>query len=313
MLFSIIMPTYNVEAYVDKSIQSALRAMKNIESSELIIIDDMSEDKTWKKVLNYNHLSNVHLHRIEHCGLGAARNYGLKIAKGDYILFLDSDDYYNASILEKLQNVILSDNSDMIVFQWQSLSERKVSPPYGDETLRGSWLACWNKCYKRDLIKDHSFPEGILYEDSGFSLRAQLDAKNVKFVNKPLYIHRSQSEGISRRKQTFLNRLDVMCGFEEVLSHYPKQEVKEIIVRTLISHLSRSIQRQEVIDGDDLDLLQNYLLKHDLFGTPIYLNSGRIASLCVQFLFYFENVWIVYIFLKWVYKITQLRRFKIGR
>lgn len=186
--FSIIVPTYNVERYVQAAMLSVIDAIKLFENEvEVIIVDDNSNDGTWEKLIDYKNTKCFKVIGLkDHVGLGAVRNIGLSKAIGEYILFLDSDDLLANDILLKLNNVISKENPDLIIFQWRSISEKGQcrSIEYGDGSVEGMQIACWNKCYRLNVIKDQKFPEGVFFEDTGYSLIARKKAKKVFFFHR---------------------------------------------------------------------------------------------------------------------------------
>lgn len=113
MRFSIILPTYNVSAYVKKAILSVLEQQGTYGDFELLIIDDESTDGTWELVKSFSYDNRVKMYRLSHRGLGAARNFGISKAKGNYILYLDGDDEFDSRLLSILQSRISTDSPDM--------------------------------------------------------------------------------------------------------------------------------------------------------------------------------------------------------
>ena len=177
MKLSVVVPVYNVEKYLDACVESIL--CQNVNDCEIILVDDCSPDRCgmmcdeWAK-------KDSHI-KVIHCpnngGLSFARNQGLKVACGEYITFVDSDDYL-ASGTYKANLSILDENSDIDILEFPvyvyygSRKEYKYIPKVGELTYiewvneRGfnSCYVC-NKIYRRELWNDMRFPEGRLFED----------------------------------------------------------------------------------------------------------------------------------------------------
>ena len=117
MKFSIIVPVYNVEKYVKRCLDSIFN--QTYKDFEVIVVNDGSTDKSMNIVKKYK---DVKIINEENRGLSHARNNGVKNARGDYILFVDSDDYINKDLLKEL-NKSLNNNPDVVRFQVQSVDE----------------------------------------------------------------------------------------------------------------------------------------------------------------------------------------------
>lgn len=217
---SVIIPAYNVESFIDSSIQSVF---DNIGCMlEVIIIDDLSKDNTCHKIDSWcNKYENINFIKLDvNIGQGAVRNYALKIASNEYVLFLDSDDL----LAKEIKSVVeLVENEDLIIFNHNLLwpDNSLSSNPQSNllESIDGQILGrddnksrCdllknisvpWNKLYKRKFLIDNniSFTDGI-YEDIPFHWEVIVKAESIKVLNIPAYLYR-QREG-----STLLSRSD---------------------------------------------------------------------------------------------------------
>lgn len=116
MKLSVIVPVYNTEEYLKECIDSILN--QTLDLYEVIIVDDGSTDGSLDIINGYvENYSNVHAISQENCGLGAARNMGLRIAKGEYIYFIDSDDILEKNALEHCYNLAYKNKLDMLIFE----------------------------------------------------------------------------------------------------------------------------------------------------------------------------------------------------
>ena len=113
--FSVIIPIYNVEGYIDKCVSSVLG--QNYSNFEVILVNDGSTDNSAKKACKYTRCdARVQLINKENGGLSDARNAGLERATGDYVIFLDSDDYWKDETLSSIENSLNNKESDIVVF-----------------------------------------------------------------------------------------------------------------------------------------------------------------------------------------------------
>lgn len=238
---SIIVPIYNVEQYLRKCVDSLLN--QNIDNYEIILVDDGSSDACPAICDEYASRSSVNpfipspvirvVHR-ENGGLSAARNSGIEIAQGDYLMFVDSDDYIEPNVLGGLLAQVKRDNLDVLRYRLQYVNPQyEVYNPYKSDPFKGndysevptdgvSFLnsrmstACyaWAFILRRDLIvvnpltrsSDNTlFTEGIYFEDTDWTPRMLCKAKRVASTNTVVYNY-LQREGsitnaVNRSKQ----------------------------------------------------------------------------------------------------------------
>ncbi len=204
---SVIVPAYNVEKYIDECINSLKRqTYKNI---EFIIINDGSKDSTLKRIKN-NVGSDTRFKIIDqkNIGIGATRNKGINLSTGDYIAFLDSDDYVLDDMYSSLMESIIKNNSDIAVCDYIKFNnvnkEKKICGDikiynksiYKEPLIINSVAYCpWNKLYKKSLIENIKFPEKLKYEDLNFVIKALSSAKKISKVDKALYYYRINDSG----------------------------------------------------------------------------------------------------------------------
>lgn len=128
MLISIIIPAYNAEKYLDRAVQSVLCQMDD--SIELILVDDGSVDSTGKICDGYSEkYPNIRVVHKKNGGLSSARNAGIQVALGEYLMFLDADDYYEPDACMEVSKVITEHHPDMIDFGWRYISNGEALPP----------------------------------------------------------------------------------------------------------------------------------------------------------------------------------------
>lgn len=211
--FSVIIPVYNVE----KEIRQCLDSIKNqtYGDFEVLCVDDCGQDSSMAIVKEFADTDDrfkilTHEHNK---GVSAARNTALDAASGEYILFVDSDDWIELNALETVKNVFDQSNTDMVMFDTydcypdkerkafnvKNLSDGKIDMQLTiDANNLNSFIGViWNRAYRASLIQDNHirFPEGMIIEDSDFTFKASVLAGNIYIITTPLYNYRREREG----------------------------------------------------------------------------------------------------------------------
>ncbi len=213
---SIILPMYNAEKYIKDTIYSVLN--QTFKDIELIIVDDGSTDNSYEICKEIQQLDNrIVLEKIENKGVSNARNYGIEMAKGKYVMFIDSDDKYDINIVEKMVKGI--ESSDLLVCKFKELRPNgKIkfrNIKYNYEISENSHMinflqknnlfnVVWNKIYKKDIIIDNNikFNTNIsIAEDLEFNLKYIDKIGNIKYINEFLYIYRLGETGLNYKYQ----------------------------------------------------------------------------------------------------------------
>lgn len=220
-LFSIIVPVYNVEKYLDKCLESILR--QTFKDFECIIIDDGSPDNSNIIIDKYVKLDQRFkvIHQ-KNMGLSAARNTGLDIAQRNYIVFVDSDDYIADEYLEKFALKIADTDADIVICgfveAYKDYEKNKVFAVESTEVIKQNILAdvwpsyVWNKCYKKDLFGDIRFPIGRVYEDLLTIPAVCLNAKRIECIPDKLYYYNRQNVNSITAKKMLKNCMTFFWG-----------------------------------------------------------------------------------------------------
>lgn len=204
---SVIIPVYNVEKYIKQCLDSVInQTYKNL---EIIVVNDGTRDNSMKIVEKYLSDKRIKVINKENGGLSSARNVGLKNVTGEYIFFLDSDDYLLDNAFENLikeicgediifgEFILFTNKKEMIKLENDMfVSNNKVEK--GFLFFTNEWeINVWNKLYKTKFIKEKklNFIEGIINEDQDFGFISLILAEKVKFIKKNTYIYRSMREG----------------------------------------------------------------------------------------------------------------------
>ena len=251
---SVIIPVYNVEEYLAECIDSVLR--QNLTDYEILLVDDGSPDNSGRicdeYAENYKEIKVIHK---ENGGSSSARNAGIESANGDYIIFMDSDDWWNnkVSVTEMLKKVKSNPETEMFLFtsldyiedigffkrnehkNIDKISVNSVQNYYSDLLKNGNLeVAAYNKILKREFIIDNSlfFKQGITCEDNEWMLRLLRVLKNVKVINEELYIYRSGRKGSITNMIGFKNVKDLLeivassIDFYKINKNHPLKELE---------------------------------------------------------------------------------------
>lgn len=224
MRFSIIVPVYNTERYLKKCIDSIL--IQKFSDFELILVDDGSEDGCGDMCDQYaEYDSRVRVIHKKNMGVSAARNDGLDKASGDYILFVDSDDWIENNCLEVLNDVI-TENIDVVVFGLKKIFKNKIDIILPElyvkseeikEKLISDEYKAWtcNKCYRRSLFSNLRFKIGIYYEDIYTLPRMIYNAKSIVSIKQALYCYNQMNVNSITNDTTSLKMYDLVMARKE--------------------------------------------------------------------------------------------------
>ena len=181
MKFSIIIPAYNSAAYIRKALDSIVE--QTYTDYELIVVCDSCEDNTAEIAREYtDEVVEVSFHNE-----GCTRNTGLDMARGDYILFMDDDDWWiHDRVLERINTCLFDYDIVCFGFHWQ---HKGYAPP-------GDYYAVWNKCWRRAFIDDTRFPENMKdRSDVGFHDTMWAKTPKVALLDECLYYYNYLREG----------------------------------------------------------------------------------------------------------------------
>lgn len=228
---SIIVPIYNVEKYLKRCIESLVN--QTLQEIEIILVNDGSTDysamiaKDFKKQYPQK---IVYLEK-ENGGLSDARNYGIPYAKGEYIAFLDSDDYIEKDTYEKMYELAKKESSDMVEcdFYWEYPNKTKVDTGkiYHNkkEMAEKVRVVAWNKLIKREILEKAKieFPKGYRYEDVEFTYKLIPHLEKVSFLKEPCihYIQRENSISNSQNERT----KEIFDVLEHVIDYYKEKNI----------------------------------------------------------------------------------------
>lgn len=238
-LISIIIPVYNVEKYLEECVDSVIN--QTYTNLEIILVDDGSTDSSPDICDDYGS-KDVRIKVIHRTngGLSAARNSGIETAQGEYISFLDSDDYIADNTIEFLYNAIVTHNADIAAVAMYKLFKNTVEPIFNFDTERlltseDAFYEAINmeylmpsanaKLYKKKMFNGVRFPDGMLYEDTYVIGEVLHNAQTVYVSSKPFMYYRQCGSSIMH-KQFKKKNMQLLTVYEHCLDlanmYYPK-------------------------------------------------------------------------------------------
>jgi len=225
-LVTVVVPVYNVEKYVKECLDSIInQTYKNL---EIICVDDCGQDDSInivKEIAKTDKRIKV-IHHKKNKGLGGARNTGLKNAQGEFIFFVDSDDFIEKDCVEVATNTLLGTQYNVVFFKtdvlWENTQQRTPIwyQPYADYK-EGDFvinednmceIPCfsWNKAYRTSFLKDNNikWQEGVIYEDQDFSYRVFTKSPETYMIDKVLYVYRRREGSIISENYSSLKNVE---------------------------------------------------------------------------------------------------------
>lgn len=246
-LISVIIPVYNVERYLRECISSVLN--QTYQNFEIVLVDDGSKDRS-PEICDEFAASDPRIRCIhkENGGASTARNVGLDYAKGEYLFFLDSDDWLDDHTFEKLLTPLQNTEMDFSFCEAYAVDEDtgKISLTnygyhrnYGTGNAQSMFsemverrefhVAVWMLLYRREFLQKNGlrFVEKIMYEDCIYAYQAYKQAKLAAHVHEYLYYRRYRKGSVMTSKKTAHNFVSAKCAFEGVVSSWKQYGAEE--------------------------------------------------------------------------------------
>lgn len=257
---SIIVPCYNTSKYINKCLDSLInQTLKNI---EIILINDGSTDDTDKIIKSYKDKRIVYINKNNE-GIGKTRNLGIELAKGEYLSFIDSDDYVSLDFCEKMYNKAERDNCDIVICDYYKDDNNLISvkiPSFIDSSLKENPhiintinLGPCNKIYKKELFKDkkNRFVEDLKYEDAPLVCNLLMSAKKIGKLNEFLtyYVIHNNSETTIRDERIF----DILKIVDLIVKEMQKKEyLFDVMINLVVMILTDYNIQQRYIKSSKL-------------------------------------------------------------
>ena len=270
--YSVIVPVYNVENYLSRCIDSLLA--QNYADLEILLIDNGSNDQSGQICENYAaQFSNITAYHIPNKGVGSARNFGLSKAKGEFICFVDADDYLVGNLFSDVESQ-LDSQLDLLVFSYYNSIEKNLSEinrsakilPTEGKKDKGEFIALfqelwltdmmytvWNKIYRKEFLEEHQiiFESYELGEDVRFNLNVYQHVNAVFLVKSGYYVYVSGrvDSAMGQHNPNRMNyQLEELEKIDQLMSRWgihDEQFVDQIKSRILMSNI-QNISAQKI-------------------------------------------------------------------
>ena len=311
---SVIVPSYNGEKHIEMCIKSLVS--QKLDDIEIILVDDASTDNTLKIMKNYEQIyPNIKvIHNNVNKGQGASRNIGLSLASGEYIGFVDSDDYINHNMYKDMYDKAVLNNfpdivNSMITFVKDDeyfnsdlnynfkINGRLRDTSKSRDIFYSYSPSCCNKIFKKDLVGDYKFLEGCMWEDIAFTFSMLLKSKNILDVNDFYYYRKDGSDTVSTRGYKLNpNLLDIIKVCDEVerfsiennLFDMYKDEIRFIQISGVIARINE-IMTWDIDESRKKNIIDNlYSLMCSKYGgintVDKAILSGKVGFQIIDYL-----------------------------
>jgi len=305
---SIIVPVYNVEAYLERCLISL--GAQNYTSLEILLIDDGSTDKSGEICLRYSRQDvRFNYTKKENGGLSSARNLGLELATGEFVLFVDSDDFIDTDAVARLVEIMQGENLDILCTNYRVITDNKVSQGLWlkniyDEVATGedylyytlknnqySSIVC-DKMYRLEYLNEFGFKfmDGITHEDEHFTPRVMLHARRVKYENMMFYNYVKRENSLSSPpnfNRNYQDILKVVYGLEryvhtncQAISVRTKQSVLNLLAGIYVNYFAKNIRNIKNVrrDVDYRFLLRNVYKTRTRIKVLLFILAPRIYA-----------------------------------
>lgn len=263
---SVIVPVYNVEKFIDKCLNSLVN--QTLKEIEIIVVNDGSPDNSQKIIDEYvkKYPDKIKSFIKENGGQGSARNMGMEKAVGEYISFVDSDDWLDLDTLEKMYFLAKKDKSDIVICDM--VDHYSYYTIYHNCTKYNSVFevtpsAC-NKIFRKELIKDFRFLSKLWYEDFDFTTKILFNTNKISNISEGLYHCNCGHESTMNNNNSKKN-LDMITVINDIIDYLKKNDKydKNIVSYLIFNHiLITTINRVAVQKSNDKKDVIRQLIKY---------------------------------------------------
>ena len=230
---SVIVPIYNVEKYLSRCIESLVN--QTLQDIQIILVNDGSTDNSGKIAKEYakKYPEKIIYLEKENGGLSDARNYGIPHATGEYIAFLDSDDYIEKNAYEEMYNKAVEEDSDYVecdfLWEYQNKIKKDTRIEYNNkqEMMANVRVVAWNKLIRRNIIEENNicFPKGLRYEDVEFTYKLIPHLNKISYINQYFvhYVQRNNSIANVQNERT----AEIFTILDNVIEYYKQNNLYE--------------------------------------------------------------------------------------
>ena len=290
-MVTVIIPVYNVEKYISKCIKSLLN--QTYQNFEVLLINDGTKDNSIDKVKKIIKKDiRFKIINKENGGQGSARNVGLKEAKGEYICFIDPDDFIEKNYIELMLKKIIKEDIDICITNFNMVDEEgrvikivksKYKGVYFSKERLGDFLIStnfevspWNKMYKKKCFKNIFFDEYLYYEDFDLMYRVIYNTNKIYFSDEILYNYvqrdSSTSRGINSKKikdkERILEKMKDFLIEKKLYSREEKNYKKSYLLNVILSNSYKILKYSD----DPLNKIKKYLKNKNI--KKMYTNKN---------------------------------------
>ena len=298
-LISVVVPIYNVEKYLERCIKSIIN--QTYEKIEIILVDDGATDKSGKICDDYKKMdTRIKVIHKKNGGLSDDRNAGLKIAKGKYITFIDSDDFIDKTFIKTLYEMCKENNAQISQCKfrkvgYENFNIKQESEEAKIETIIKTgkemfydiytgnhmiYIVAWNKLYKKSLFKGIEYPKGKINEDEATTYKLFYKAKKVAITNQVLYNDVYRKNSIMNQKYN-IKRLDSLWALEERIKFLKEKNEKQLLQLTEIFYakeLMRNYAKVKKYIENSKDIQKDLLKKHRKMSVKLLKENIKIKQ-----------------------------------
>ena len=255
MKVSIIVPVYNAEKFLPRCLDSLVN--QTLDDYEVILINDGSKDSSAEIIESYRekYPEIIKAVTVENGGQGRARNIGIKMAKGKYLGFADSDDWVSPNMFKRLYEKAEAENADLTVCDITECHDdgsSRVIKMSQYEPLIKIDTAVWDKLIRRELAEGIYFPEGkVWYEDLDFVIRIALKSKKQARLSESLYFYRVGQESTMNNNNSAKNLdiIKIMEGLKAfMLPQGYEEEFKSLVLNHVLLETVKRVEKQNSCD-----------------------------------------------------------------
>lgn len=287
-MVSVVVPIYNIEKILSRCIDSIIN--QTYKDLEIILVDDESPDNSSAICYEYaKHDARINMINKQNGGLSDARNAGLKVANGEWIVFVDGDDWLESDYIERLLSAAQNNDADIAICSFKYVyPDGRLQPVLTNEDQKimsnrqalidlltyqqYGKVMTWNKIYKTKLFQKHQicFPKGKIHEDNFTTYKTYFYAKKIVYINQPLYNYFQRDNSIMAEKFSE-KRLDAVEAAKQSL---------DFIRRKM----------PEIVDAAEYNLMMSYItLLNRLHASNSVIKYKKIWSKAMQDLHFLNS------------------------
>lgn len=252
ILVSLICPVYKVAQYIPELMQSLLAGV-NTDQVEIVFVDDCCPEQSIeyceKFIADNQHdiqFNSVIIRQLVNQGLSVSRNEGLKVAKGKYVGFIDSDDAISPHYWNTLKRYVQNPENDIIEFDFEEFSdslpmnnERNITElPSSNLNPFYTEFFVWIRLYKKEMLENIKFPRGMIYEDMYFTMHAFSRSKKSVRISNSLVFYRKRDGSITAKRTSLYSHLliNLVLAIQQTIYNIPQKSelVSQLQKRTLL-------------------------------------------------------------------------------